>query len=152
MKACDDEIMTTQQTVVGELQTVVSELQAKVKALVAGPKVIQMEATSTLNDIILWRKVGAHVDGIDGIVRNLESGMYQVALTLPINSNPAQIQLRKRTPTTAFVALQTAPCGGYGTASVNCVVNVTEGDEFSVVCTANNMAGSGCLTLIQLGK
>ncbi|EGZ06256.1 hypothetical protein PHYSODRAFT_307255 [Phytophthora sojae] len=72
------------------LQETISDLQEEVKTLReavdgSSPEIFQAQATTNPGSIMRWEVVGPAVEGfniVDGVIRDLNPGMYQVVAIL----------------------------------------------------------------------
>jgi hypothetical protein len=129
------------------------DLQIKMKDIASSPFTIQATASSrTPGNALCWSSAGNESNGSEGNIRNLQPGTYHVnavvnyqegsyGKTLQLMRGSQRVQLAYCNSTTSM----------YGSAVLSCSVRVGEGDQLSVLCTANQIASS-YLTLTRLGS
>jgi hypothetical protein len=130
-------------------------LEAKVKALEGGcrPKVIQAQATKCVSEVVIWGAVDGHINGTDGVIRNLDGGLYEIIATLSYVAGHNQVvQLLKGTE-----CIHTAYCvyssGHAGSSIVTTIARIETGEQLYFKCTAN-FSGyhTSYLTLVRMGN
>lgn len=138
-------------------EAALSKLEREVKTLRAAdhpPLVVQTKANTMVpnSSVIQWGLVGVgdKVNGIDGMIRDLEPGTYQVSAVVTCLSNgfDCLVELKK-----GFECIQTGCCYGKGhgdTTSLMCVTHITKGDTLSV-CSNAQLSKTSYITLIRLG-
>ncbi|RLN21064.1 hypothetical protein BBO99_00005177 [Phytophthora kernoviae] len=148
----------TEVTVVQQLQQEVSELQAKVTAMQQiehSPLIIEAGAGAGANakvkggDIIRWYKAdgGQNINGVDGVVRDVKPGMYQVMLEVCMENDCTSLVELKKNDECIQDQRSCKDCSAF----LSCVICVEEGDQMTVACD-DKLVGYSYLTLVRLGN
>ncbi|RLN50491.1 hypothetical protein BBJ29_009778 [Phytophthora kernoviae] len=121
-------------TAVQQLQQEVSELQTKVTAMQQiehSPLIIEADANAKVKggDIIRWHKVddGQNINGVDGVVRDVKPGMYQVMLEVCMEDDCTSLIELKKNDECIQDQRSCKDCSAF----LSCVICVEEGDQMT---------------------
>ncbi|KAG7386108.1 hypothetical protein PHYBOEH_008786 [Phytophthora boehmeriae] len=137
----------------------VAQLQRDLKAQQPASddgEVIQMQATMKSGEIICWKNIGLNVvmvvNGMDGTICPLNSGIYQVMVVVDHHATTQNLSIKLMKDAEC---IQAAYCGSsqgqHGSTSLVCTVRMTTADQLTVKCSAN-LTSTSYLTLVRLGK
>lgn len=140
-----------------EFDTQVKGLKAMLTDRSKNDVIIQAQGTTKddSTDKIIWTKVknGAHINGVDGMIRSLRPGTYlaNVAVNCVGKSDNAFISLMKGDKDIQL-ALCTDGSSGWSSTTISCVTRINTGDEISVHCPFDlDVSYPNHISLVRLG-